>query len=118
MTLMFCSYVREPLILRLYGTARAVHRGDADWDELYAHFPPLRGARNIFVLDVEMVQTSCGYGVPLMSYEGQHDLMDRWAEKKGPDGLADYQREKNLLSIDGFPTGLPTTERFTERESG
>ena len=59
---MFCSFVREQLILRLYGTARAVHPGDDEWDELDALFAPLRGARNIFVLDVDLVQTSCGYG--------------------------------------------------------
>ena len=107
MTIMFCSFVREPLILRLYGTAAAVHPGEAEWDELAALFPPLLGARNIFVLDVDLVQTSCGYGVPLFDFVGQRDLMDSWAAKKGPDGLRKYQREHNLVSIDGLPTGLP-----------
>jgi Pyridoxamine 5'-phosphate oxidase len=107
MTLMFCSFVREPLILRLYGTARAVHSTDAEWDELLALFPPMEGSRNIYVLDVDLVQTSCGYGVPLYEFTGQRELMDSWATKKGPDGLHTYQQEKNRLSIDGFPTGLP-----------
>ena len=107
MTLMFCSFVREPLILRLYGRARAVHAGDPDWDDLLALFPPMKGARNIFDLDVDLVQTSCGYGVPHYEFTGQRDLMDAWAGKKGPDGLDTYQRETNTVSIDGFPTGLP-----------
>lgn len=107
MTIMFCSFAREPLILRLYGTARAIHAGDAEWEERLAAFPPMRGARNIFVLDIDLVQTSCGYGVPLMDLRAQRDLMDSWAQKKGEDGLERYRAEKNLRSIDGFPTGLP-----------
>jgi hypothetical protein len=106
MTIMFCSFVREPLILRLYGTARAVHSRDAEWAELLARFPLLPGARNIFVLDIDWVQTSCGYGVPKFDFVEQRDLMDARATKKGPDGLADYQNSHNLVSIDGFPTGL------------
>lgn len=107
MTLMFCSFVREPLILRLYGTARAVHDGDPDWDELVTLFPPMLGARNVFDLDVELVQTSCGYGVPLYQFDGQRELMNTWAAKKGVDGLRAYQQDRNRVSIDGFPTGLP-----------
>ncbi len=106
MTIMFCSFVREPLILRLYGTARAVHARDAEWGGLAALFPPLLGARNIFVVDLDLVQTSCGYGVPRFDFAGQRNLMDAWATKKGEDGLLAYQQEKNLVSIDGFPTGL------------
>jgi hypothetical protein len=106
MTIMFCSFVREPLILRLYGTAREVQQSDADWARLSELFPPMRGARQLYDVDVDLVQTSCGYGVPLMDEVGQRDLMDRWAEKKGEDGLASYHAEKNLASIDGFPTGL------------
>jgi pyridoxamine 5'-phosphate oxidase-like protein len=106
-TLMFCSFAREPLILRLYGQARAVHRGDPEWDSLLALFPPMTGSRNIFVVDVDLVHTSCGYGVPLYEFVGQRELMDSWATKKGPDGLDAYQQEKNRVSIDGLPTGLP-----------
>lgn len=106
LTIMFCSFDREPLILRLYGTARAVHPGDDDWVGLAALFPPLLGARNIFVVDIDLVQTSCGYGVPRYDFAGQRDLMAAWATKKGEDGLLAYQQEHNLVSIDGFPTGL------------
>jgi hypothetical protein len=107
MTLMLCSFDREPLILRMYGTARAVHVGDAEWVDLLALFPPMKGARNIFVLDIDLVQTSCGFGVPLMDFTSQRELMDTWAAKKGAEGLHAYQQEKNRLSLDGFPTGLP-----------
>jgi len=107
MTLMFCSFTRQPLILRLYGTARAVHPPDAEWPALAGLFPPLRGARNLFVVDVDLVQTSCGYGVPLYDFVDQRDLMDSWAAKKGEDGLDAYRRQHNLVSIDGLPTGLP-----------
>jgi hypothetical protein len=108
MTVMLCSFDREPLILRMYGTARAVHVDDAEWHELLSLFPPMKGARNIFVLDIDLVQTSCGFGVPLMEFTAERELMDSWAAKKGPDGIQLYQQEKNLVSLDGLPTGLPT----------
>jgi hypothetical protein len=106
MTIMFCSFVREPLILRLYGTAREVQQDDDDWAELSGLFPPMRGARQVYDVAVDLVQTSCGYGVPLMEVTGQRELMDGWAAKKSPEDLAAYRAEKNLESIDGFPTGL------------
>jgi hypothetical protein len=93
MTLMFCSFVREPLILRLFGTARTLQPGDDDWDDLVSLFPPILGARQVYDVDVELVLTSCGYGVPLMETVGQRDLMASWAAKKGPAGLAAYQAE-------------------------
>jgi hypothetical protein len=108
MTLMFCSFEREPMILRIYGEARAVHAPDEEWPALLGLFPPMRGARNAFVLDVELVLTSCGYGVPQFEFSGQRDLMDNWAAKKGDAGLREYQQDKNRLSLDGLPTGLPS----------
>jgi hypothetical protein len=106
MTLMFCSFERQPLILRLYGTATEIQPDQPEWDELIGLFPPMPGARQIFDMRVDQVQTSCGYGVPFMEYADDRHLMAQWAEKKGPAGLEAYQREKNLASIDGFPTGL------------
>ncbi|MBV9792501.1 MAG: pyridoxamine 5'-phosphate oxidase family protein [Actinobacteria bacterium] len=106
MTVMFCSFERQPLILRLYGTATEIQPGQPEWDELIGCFPPMAGARQIFDLSVEMVQTSCGYGVPFMEYTDDRPLMAQWASKKGPDGIEDYQRTKNQTSIDGCPTGL------------
>ncbi len=110
MTIMFCSFDADPMILRLYGRGRVVHRNDAEWDRLRGHFPDLPGERQLIVLDVESVQTSCGYAVPRYAYEGERDTLARWAEKKGPMGLLDYWREKNQVSIDGLPTGLLENE--------
>lgn len=107
MTLMFCSFERKPLVLRLFGKARVVHDGDADWLELLGHFPPVPGERNIFDMHVDLVQTSCGFGVPLMDFVGERDTLVQWAERKGADGLRRYRQEKNRVSIDGLPTGLP-----------
>ena len=107
MTIMFCSFDAKPLILRLYGTARAIHAGDAEWTDLLALFPPMQGSRNIFVLDIDLVQTSCGFGVPFMDFQADRETMAQWAAKKGADGVAAYQQEKNRVSLDGLPTGLP-----------
>ena len=106
MTMMWCSLDADPLILRLYGRGRAVRRQDPEWGELRHHFPDLPGERQFIVLDIESVQTSCGYAVPLYTYRGERDTLARWAEKKGAVGLLDYWREKNQVSIDGLPTGL------------
>jgi len=106
MTLMFCSFERQPLILRLYGTATEIQPDQPQWDECVGLFPPLLGARQVFDMTVTLVQTSCGYGVPFMEYVDDRPLMAQWAEKKGPDGLEAYHQEKNMTSIDGFPTGL------------
>lgn len=106
MTLMFCAFEDKPWILRLYGTARVVQPADPDWDDLSALFPPMGGARQVFVVDVDQCQTSCGFGVPLFDYVDQRDLMPSWSRTKGPDGIAAYQRQKNTRSIDGFDAHL------------
>jgi len=106
MTLMFCSFERQPSVLRLHGAAAEIQRGQPEWCRLIGLFPPLPGARQIFDVSVDLVQTSCGYGVPFMEHRGDRPLMAQWATKKGPEGLTEYRREKNLVSIDGFATGL------------
>jgi hypothetical protein len=106
MTIMFCAFEGKPMILRLYGQARVVHQRDAEWDALFVSFDGLAGARQIFVLNIELVQTSCGMGVPLFDYHGQRQQLVEWAEKKGPDGLEEYWERKNQVSLDGKPTGI------------
>ncbi len=106
MTLMWCAVEGNPWIVRTYGTATMTQPGDGDWDVLVGMFPPMLGARQVFRQHVDLVVTSCGFGVPLYSYEGDRDLMDAWARRKGPEGLVAYQREKNTVSLDGLPTGL------------
>jgi len=123
LTVMFCAFEGAPMILRLYGTAKVLRRGSAEYLELLnsefrAVEPP--GARQIIVLKVERVQTSCGYGVPLFEYVGERDTLRRWAVSKGDAGLEEYRRQKNTLSIDGLQTGLlgPEIDEASEVESG
>lgn len=105
-TFMFCAFDGPPNILRLYGKGRTVLPGDADWNELAALFELPLATRQIIVADIHKVQTSCGFGVPLYAYTGERDHSQKWAEKKGPEGLEAYKQEKNLVSIDGLPTPL------------
>lgn len=107
MTLMFCSFVGNPLILRVYGTAKAIHPSDEAWGELYGHFSDMAGARQIFDVQIESVQTSCGYAVPLYDYVEQRTRLLDSAEQKGDAAIQQYWIDKNLESIDGKPTGLP-----------
>lgn len=106
MTIMFCAFAGAPLVLRVYGTAKVVHPRDAGWNELLPLFKPLPGARQIFDLAVDLVQTSCGFGVPLFTHVEDRDLLNDWAAKKGGEGLRRYWEEKNQLSIDGIPTHI------------
>ncbi|HUW51409.1 MAG TPA: pyridoxamine 5'-phosphate oxidase family protein [Sulfuricella sp.] len=106
MTMMFCSFEGDHLILRLYGRGRSVKPNDPGWAELASHFPKLPGTRQIILLEIESLQTACGAGVPLYAYTGEREALLRWVEKKGEAGVRDYQYEKNRLSIDGLPTGL------------
>ena len=106
MTLMFCAFGKKPLILRVYGTARAVHPRDAEWQECLALFPENPGTRQFFILDIDLVQTSCGFAVPRMDFIAERSTLDEWAEKKGEEGIKTYWRETNARSIDGFDTGM------------
>ncbi|MFN2376952.1 MAG: pyridoxamine 5'-phosphate oxidase family protein, partial [Candidatus Binatia bacterium] len=103
MTIMLCSFDAKAMILRLYGRGRTVLPVDPGYADLRSHFGDFPGERQILVLDVERVQTSCGYAVPRMDNARQRDTLVRWAEKKGPDGIVDYQQQKNATSIDGLP---------------
>ncbi len=109
MTIMFCAFDGAPMILRLYGRGRPLPRGCEEYATLLATAfggaePP--GARQIVVLDVESVQTSCGYSVPLLQYKDERQTLKNWASRKGEDGIKEYWREKNTVSIDGLPTGM------------
>lgn len=105
-TIMFCAYDGPPNILRLYGKGNVVLPGTTEWKELAPLFTIVPGTRQIITADIDKVQTSCGYSVPLYSYEGERDHAQKWADKKGPEGLSQYQKEKNQQSIDGLPTHL------------
>ncbi len=113
LTLMFCAFEGAPLILRLYGRGRVLPRGGAEYTALLATaFTGLEpvGARQMIRLDIDLVQTSCGYGVPLLTYAGERPSLANWAQSKGEDGLKLYRREKNQVSIDGLATGYEETD--------
>ncbi len=107
-TMMFCAFDGDAMILRLYGRATVTHPHDAGWAEAVADFPEMAGSRQVFDVTVEQVQTSCGTGVPIMSFEKprvEEELLPFFAEM-GPDGVRDYWRRKNTETIDGFETGV------------
>lgn len=106
MTVMFCSFDKQPLIMRLYGQATVVHPRDARWDELSALFPAYTGARQVFVLALEMVQTSCGYAVPYYTLKGERPTLTKWADNRGEQGIRDYWLEKNARSLNDKDTGI------------
>ena len=106
-TFLFVAFDGQPLILRLYGQGRTVAASDgAEWEELRPHFPDLPGIRQIVVAEIRHVQTSCGFGVPLMDYRGQRERLPKWAEAKGEEGIAQYWKDKNAISLDGLPTPI------------
>ena len=105
-TFMFCSFQNAPNILRLYGNGATILPGTKEWEVLSPHFKIHPSTRQIIVADIHLVQTSCGFGVPLYSYEGERDIHFEWAEKKGAEGLKEYVQEKNMVSLDGLPTSL------------
>jgi hypothetical protein len=108
-TIMFCAVDGPPLILRFYGHGRILLKDTPEFEALLASDfggeAPL-GTRQIVVVDVDLVHTSCGYGVPLFEHVGERPSMQNWAEAKGEEGLETYRRKKNAISLDGLPTGM------------
>jgi predicted pyridoxine 5'-phosphate oxidase superfamily flavin-nucleotide-binding protein len=101
--LMFCAFQGPPKIFRLYGRGRVVEPGQSGFPDLVAHFPEQEGARAIIVVEISRIADSCGFGVPMLHYEGQRSQLSAWARKLGPAGLKSYREEKNQRSIDGIP---------------
>ena len=103
---MFCAFDGDALILRLYGQAKVYHPRDREWQEMVTAFPDIAGSRQIFDLTIDLVQTSCGTGVPFMEYQrprADTELVPFYAQM-GVKGVQDYRRRKNVTSIDGMPT--------------
>ena len=108
MTLMFCAFEGDALILRAYGKARVLHPRHPEWEGMAAEFPPMAGSRQIFDLAIDLVQTSCGSGVPIMDVRqarGETELLPFYADM-GPKGVQDYWLRRNLITLDGTPTGI------------
>lgn len=110
MTLMFCAFAGAANILRVYGLAKMVQPDDEGWEELAGNFPDYPAQRQIFDLKIELVQNSCGMGIPHFSFEApraEEELLP-YFDKLGPERTRAYQQKKNTKSLDGFDTGLPT----------
>ena len=106
MTIMFRSFDESPLILRLYGKAKIFHQRDMGFDNYMTHFKHKHGARQIVELDIDLVQTSCGFGVPLMDFVKERSTLNDWAKEKSDNELEDYWKKKNTTSLDGHETDI------------
>ncbi len=102
MTIMFCSFEEKPLILRLYGKASIYHENEAEFQNHISLFSKHLGARQIIEMNVEKVQTSCGFAVPFMEFKEERSQLKTWADKKGEEGIQQYWKDKNTKSIDGY----------------
>lgn len=106
MTVMFNSFDKAPLILKLYGTATVIHEKDTKWQEMTEHFEDFIGTRQFFELKVELVLTSCGFGVPQYKYIGERNKLQKWANSKGREGMKAYWSEKNVKTLNGEKTNV------------
>lgn len=111
--LMFCAFADRPRIVRIHGRGRVTLPGDEVFEQVAAQHPGHIGARAVIVVDAERISDSCGWGVPLMDFVADRDVMRPWAEKKGPEGLEAYRAEKNATSVDGLPALTTTTMHET-----
>lgn len=107
-TVMFCAFEGRPKIVRLHGRGAVLLPDGPRFAELVGRFPRSDGVRSIIEIEVERVSTSCGFGVPLLRFEGHRDELPAWVERKGIDDLEDYRRSRNAQSLDGLP-GWPLT---------
>lgn len=105
-TVMFCAFEGNPMILRVFGTAKAYHPRDKEYSELIDMFPKQTGTRQLIDINIEMVQTSCGMAVPYLDFKEERGQLESWADDKGEDGILEYWKEKNIESLDGKPTGI------------
>ncbi len=106
MTIMFLAFSGTPMILRLYGNATVIHKNDPQWEVFYPMFKRIPGARQIFDISLDLIQTSCGMSIPYMDYIGEREQLNDWALKKGELGMEEYWLKNNQTSLDGKPTNI------------
>jgi len=106
----FCAFEGPPRIVRLHGRGEVLEPSAPDFGKLRPLFPAFDGVRSIIRVEVQRIADSCGYGVPLMQYEGDRRQLIAWTEKKGPEGVAGYQATRNRRSLDGLPGLKPRGE--------
>ena len=100
---MFCSFDSRPRIVRLHGRGHVHLPGEAEYDDVVARHPDHPSTRAVVVVDIDRVSDSCGYGVPVMEMVGERNLLLLGAQRRGPEGLADYRAKHNAASVDGLP---------------
>ena len=105
--LMWCAFTGPPKIVRVHGIGRVCLPGSPEYDDVLARHPDQPSPRAVIVVEADRISDSCGYGVPLMDLVGERDQMQRWAQSKGPDGVAAYRAHKNVESLDGLPGLAP-----------
>ena len=103
---MFCAFEGRPRIVRVHGVGDVVEPNDEEFESLSAQFDDVPGVRSIIRVRASRISDSCGYGVPLYDHKGERDQLQRWADRKGEDGIAQYQRDTNTESLDGLPSLL------------
>lgn len=106
-TIMMCAFDKPPLILRIYGRGRAILPQDDGWEAIAEHFTLLPGTRQIFLIDIDSVQTSCGWGVPVMTLECERDTLARYHAQQDPDARLAVIAGRTK-SIDGLPVRVQT----------
>ena len=100
---MFCAFDGKPLILRLHGLGTVLEASDEEFQSLRDQFNDLPGVRSIIKLDITRIADSCGWNVPLYTYEGTRDYYQNFADKLGDKGIREGQLASNMRSIDGLP---------------
>jgi hypothetical protein len=111
-TLMWCAFDGPPNIVRIHGTGEPVFRDDPRWAGLMTHFPAIdagdHGLRAIIVVRAGLIRDTCGFAVPLMTYDADRDLHAKRFAREDDTSLDEYFRKKEhiAVSIDGLP-GLP-----------
>lgn len=109
MTIMFCSFENNPVILRTYGTAKTIDSYHSEWEKSLLYFPTISGCRQIFILTIDLVQTSCGFGVPLFEFKENRTELTKWSDNLGESGIKKYWEKKNTINIDGKQTHIKFT---------
>ncbi|HET9441782.1 MAG TPA: pyridoxamine 5'-phosphate oxidase family protein [Acidimicrobiales bacterium] len=106
---MVCAFDGPPRIVRLHGRGTPHLPGSPRFEELRPRFAEHPGVRSVVEVSVTRLSDSCGFGVPRMAFVEDRDQLDDWARRKGDDGIAAYQAERNARSLDGLP-GIPAVE--------
>ena len=101
-TIMMCAFDGPPKIFRFYGKGTVFEKGCDRYNALISEFIEDPGARSIIHIDVERIIDSCGYSIPLLDFCGERDVLTKWADAKGGDGVKRYQQENNRVSLDGL----------------